>query len=70
MIETYIPRSTNIAKVDYDSDAQVMTITFQSGGAWKYTGVPVGVFQGIQGASSAGSYFHRNIKNRYAETEV
>ena len=70
MIETYIPKSTNLSEVTYDSDAEEMTITFQDGRSWMYSNVPVTVFQGIQNASSAGSYFWRQVRNRYAEVEV
>lgn len=70
MKETFIPRSTNLVEVQYDSEAQEMDITFQDGRAWRYTGVPLTVFQGIQNASSPGSYFYRQIRSRYPEEEI
>lgn len=71
MKETLIPRSSNIAQIDYDSDEQVMTIVFQSDGrAYEYRPVPQTVWMGIQNAPSKGSYFYRNIRGRYSEQEV
>ena len=71
MKETFIPRkSEHLAQVDYDDDTQTLTITFQDGRSYEYDSVPVTIFQGIQNAPSAGSYFHRQIKNSYVGTEV
>lgn len=70
MIETFIPRSTHIAQVTYDSDTRDMNITFSDGSEYRYMSVPVGVFQGIQNAPSAGSYFHRVIKDRYGYEQL
>lgn len=70
MKETFLPRSSNIDQVEYDSDAQTMTIQFKSGQSWEYTGVPHNVFLGIQNAPSAGSYFYRSIRNQYSSVEV
>ena len=68
--ETYIPRSTNIDEIVFDSDEQTMTITFKNGRAWTYSGVPQALFLGIQNAQSAGSYFIRHIKTSYPSEEV
>jgi hypothetical protein len=69
--ETYLPRaSANIAQVDHDGESQTMTITFKDGRSYEYSGVPHSVFMGIQNAPSAGSYFFRQIRGRYAEQEV
>ena len=70
MKETLIPRSSNIAQVDYDSDAQQMDITFQDGRAWRYNGVPQSVWLGMQNTTSKGSYFYRQVRGRYSEEEI
>lgn len=70
MKETFIPRSSNLVEVQYDSTTQDMDITFQDGRAWRYSSVPYSVFQGIQNAPSAGSYFWRQIRSRYPEEEI
>ena len=70
MVEHFLPSSSHLDAVDYDSDTLQMTVTFKDGRSWRYDGVPVTMFQGIQHAPSAGSYFARNIKGRYPEQEV
>ena len=67
VVETYIPRrSTDIAAVTYDPDTQDLTVEFQSGGVYVYSSVPESIYSGFTAASSAGSYFHRHVKDRYA----
>lgn len=68
--ETYIPKSTRIDEVVYDSDEQTMVITFRDGRAYKYDGVPQATYLGIQNAQSAGSYFGRQIAGVYPYEEV
>jgi KTSC domain len=70
MTETFIPKSSNLAEVTYDSGTQEMTVSFKTGQAWKYRGVPQATFLGIQNASSAGSYFWKNIRSTYPGDEV
>lgn len=70
MTETFIPRSSNLAQIDYDSDARVLTVTFQDGAAYAYSGVPGEIFEGLQKAPSAGSFFYQNVRTRYPYAEV
>ena len=70
MIETFIPRSSNLAEVTYDSEKQVMTVSFQGGATWEYQGVPLQAWMGIQNAPSAGSYFYKNVRSVYPGTQV
>lgn len=70
MIETFIPRSSNLTEVTYDSETQVMTVSFQGGATYEYQGVPLQAFMGIQNAPSAGSYFYKQIRSVYNGTEV
>ncbi len=70
MIETFIPKSSNISEITYDSDEQKLSVTFVSGSTWEYEGVPQATFLGLQNAQSAGSYFYRNVRSVYSGTEV
>jgi len=71
MSETYIPRnSSHIAQAEYDREERSLTITFQSGDVYEYDEVPFDVFLGLQNAASAGQYFHRVIKDRFAYEQV
>lgn len=70
MKEVFIPRSSNLAEIQYDSDANTLTISFKDGRAWEYANVPQSVYMGLQNAQSAGSYFWKNVRGVYNETEV
>lgn len=70
MAETFIPRSENIAQVEYDGETRVMTVTFKDGNAWEYRGVDPQVYAAFQRAPSAGSYFYRHIRGRFPEQQV
>ena len=66
MTETVQFRSANMQSASYDDQTQDLMITFQSGDSYLYRSVPYEVWHGLQHAQSAGAYFHRQIKNRYA----
>lgn len=66
MTETVkFPGSSNLSSAAYDDKARELTIAFLSGDSYLYRSVPYEVWHGLQHAQSAGSYFHRQIKNRY-----
>lgn len=48
----------------------MLTITFTSGGKYKYDSIPEDVIDGLWNAESAGQYFHRNIKGKYVATKL
>lgn len=70
-VETYLPLySSNIEQAVYDGDASELIVTFKSGDEYRYTGVPVEVYNGLKKARSAGEYFARQIKGLYPYEEV
>jgi guanyl-specific ribonuclease Sa len=54
--------SEAIAFIDYEIDTQELSVTFNRGGPYVYTGVPQSVVEGWLNAESAGGYYHRFIK--------
>ncbi len=62
-------RSSNIESVGYDSESETLEIEFDNG-VYRYSGVPEVVHRGLMSASSAGRYFHGNIKGKYASVKV
>ena len=71
MTETFIPRgSSNVAQATYDEAGLILTIEFQDGSTYQYDAVPRDVWHGFQHSTSAGSYFHRQIKGRYTYRQV
>jgi hypothetical protein len=47
-----------------------LEIEFHDGGVYRYSNVPVHVYEGLLRASSKGSYFHDRIKERYRYRKV
>jgi hypothetical protein len=69
--ETFVFRgSSNLATAAYDPESRELTIEFQSGDEYKYTGVDSGTYRGLTLAGSAGQYFARNIKGRFPYDQV
>ncbi len=62
--------SSNIDDAQYNDETRVLTITFKSGGQYEYSGVPREVFEGLDTSLSPGSYFYRQIKDRFPTTRV
>lgn len=62
--------SSNLCSVGYDEGEMVLEIEFIGGSVYRYSGVPQSVYIGLMGASSAGSYFHRNVKDVFPTIRV
>lgn len=62
--------SSTIAGAHYNYETSVLTIEFKSGAKYEYSGVPEDDYQGLVDASSAGSFFHNNIKDVYPTKRV
>ncbi len=58
--------SDTFSQVVYDAASQELTVVFrQTGETYVYQEVPAGVYEGLIGAESAGTYFHENIRDQY-----
>lgn len=55
-------KSSNLEGVHYDEATQTLTVKFKNGGSYKYGGVAKEHHDGLLGAESAGSYFHKHIR--------
>lgn len=66
--ETTVVRvnSSHIDTVAFDPDTDTLTVTFASGESYDYMNVPPQVYRAFTAAGSAGQYFQRHIKGRYA----
>lgn len=63
---TQFPGSSNLASASYDPDVENLTIEFLSGERYTYFNVPPATYRGLQTAPSAGQYFYRQIRSRFA----
>lgn len=64
------PGSSNLASATYDPDVENLTVEFQDGRSYVYYNVPASVYRGLTLAGSAGAFFHRNVRQRYAYEEL
>jgi hypothetical protein len=62
--------SSNLRTVGYDPDSSTLEIEFKSGAVYQYQGVPQAEFDAFMNAGSKGTYFHANIKDRYATIKL
>jgi len=59
------PNSSNLASAEHDAASGTLTVTFKSGATWAYAGVGEDTVRALGAAKSAGSFFHREIRDRY-----
>ena len=57
--------SSVIRSFAYDRGGQVLTITFVSGRAYAYLGVPGDIAEGLRLAFAKGEYFNKAIRDRF-----
>ena len=62
--------STTLAIVAYDHAGVVLELEFRSGAVYRYFGVPAEVHDGLLRASSKGSYFNREIRERFRHVRI
>lgn len=55
--------SSAIQSVGYSESQKVLEVEFTAGEVYRYSGVPLDVFDGLMNAESLGSYFHEHIRD-------
>jgi hypothetical protein len=61
--------SSALDRATYDTDG-TLTLKFTNGDTYSYNDVPMGIFEGLRGAASAGRYFRNNILNNYKGNKI
>lgn len=62
--------SAVIKAFSYDRKVEILTITFVSGRAYAYLGVPAAVADGLRLAFAKGEYFNAHIRDCYGAAPV
>jgi hypothetical protein len=62
--------STNLRSVGYDPSSATLEIEFNSGGIFKYSGVPAPVHDSLLSSGSLGRYFSSYIRDVYPCVKV
>lgn len=55
--------SSNIREGQYDAESRTLIVTFANGSRYEYGEVPNDVWKDFCESESAGSFFHREIRN-------
>lgn len=58
-------QSSNLRSVGYDAARLILEIEFHDSGVYQYLDVPERVFNGLMSAKSIGSFFHKDIKDKF-----
>lgn len=65
--ETFVtPSSSNIATIGFDPETDTLSVEFRDGQSYDYFNVSPSTYRSFTQAGSHGSFFHRQIKGRYA----
>ena len=56
--------------IGFDQDASVLEIEFKGGEIWQYFDFPETICYEFESSESIGKFFHREIKNQYAESRI
>jgi len=59
------PESSNLSRIGYDSDNQILMVQFKNGSLYNYYDVPGHVYQDMCIAPSKGQYLAQVIKGAY-----
>lgn len=62
--------SSAIRNVRYNAQRKQLTVTFTTGREYVYEQVPRSIYEKFKGASSQGTFFNRNIRDRYPFHEL
>lgn len=62
----YFPGSSSLASAGYEVETGTLYVNFVKGSWYRYYNVPEVVFQALQSAESAGSFFSANIQKAFA----
>lgn len=57
--------SSAIESAAYDDELHILDLWYKGGDRYRYSGVPIEVYRGLQSAPSAGEYVNREIKPNF-----
>ena len=64
------PESSNIARFTYDSQSQIMTVEFKTGGTYNYYDIAQPIFEQMKSAPSKGQFLAQQIKGHFRYARV
>lgn len=62
--------SSHVASTQYDPDLGHLTVNFQGGRSYRYSGVSKETAAGIESADSVGRYLHANVIGKHSHEKL
>jgi hypothetical protein len=62
--------SSTISEVGFEANSNTLEILFRDGRVYQYFDVPENIFDALKAASSAGQFFHQNIRGVFRFARV
>jgi hypothetical protein len=62
--------STMLIRGEYSREEHVLRLEFRGGGIYEYRLVPPSIFESLKKASSPGTYFRKQIADRFPCTRI
>ena len=62
--------SSSIVAVGYDPASRVLEIEFRKGSTYRFFDVPEFLYRGLMLAPSKGSFYNRNVEDRYRYEDI
>jgi hypothetical protein len=62
--------SSNVAAIGYDNATQTLQVEFKNGSTYQYFDVPEAIYNGLDDATSVGSYLNAHIKGSFRFSRV
>lgn len=62
--------SSQISHIGFDDENNKLYVTFINNKTYEYSDVPYSVWKEFKESISVGSYFSKNIKNKYTYKEI
>ena len=66
----YPVKSSNVSKIGYNEQTQILRVQFNNGGLYEYFDVNKNVFEQMQKAESVGSFISKNVAKIYKYKKV
>ena len=65
-----VAQSSHLQRYDYEPNTEMLTVEFQNGTAYTYSGVPQLVYNNLVQNGGGGTYFWSAIRDRFPTTNV
>jgi hypothetical protein len=63
-------RSSTLARAEYNANSAQLVLDFHDGSRYAYSGFPTSSFNELLHAPSQGTFFNREIRNRYPYVRI